>query len=131
MMDFREQYIGVWKENVLACGSYARSRLAPIKLAKRGFHGETISQSGKDVMVSESRKFILCLSDSALYFIVDDDLSPKKSTGGKRPFPSRVPSNSVSDKSEMQAFVFRPLPSTLPQLCLHHRHLLMATGPML
>ncbi|KAL7546571.1 hypothetical protein ACHAWF_009903 [Thalassiosira exigua] len=95
MMDFRERYIGVWKENVLACGSYARSRLAPVKLARRGFHGETISHSGKEVMVSESRKFIVCLSDSALYFIDDDDLSPKTSTGGRRPFPSRVPANST------------------------------------
>ncbi|KAL7543433.1 hypothetical protein ACHAXR_012709 [Thalassiosira sp. AJA248-18] len=95
--DFREKYIGVWKLGVLACGSYARSRLPPVKLAKRGFHGDIIAHAGKDIMISESRKFILCLSDSALYFIVDDDISPQKSTEGKRTFPSRVPPNSVSE----------------------------------
>ena len=96
--DLRERYIGVWKENVLACGSYARSRLPPIKLAKRGFHGDIITHAGNDVLISESRKFIICLSDSAVYFIVNDDISTQKptSTGGKRTFPSRIPPNSVS-----------------------------------
>ena len=94
--DFHERFIGVWKEDVLACGSYARSRLSNKSVPKRGFHGETVTHAGKDTMISESRKFILCLSDSALYFIIDDEISPQKSTGGKRTFPSRVPPNSVS-----------------------------------
>mmetsp|Transcript_27547 Transcript_27547/g.59218 ORF Transcript_27547/g.59218 Transcript_27547/m.59218 type:complete len:1496 (+) Transcript_27547:194-4681(+) len=93
--DFYERYIGVWKQDVLACGSYAQSRLAPIRRRKRGFHGDTITKMGKDIMISESRKFIICLSDSALYFIIDDETSPDKSTGGERSFPSRVPANST------------------------------------
>mmetsp|Transcript_1351 Transcript_1351/g.2442 ORF Transcript_1351/g.2442 Transcript_1351/m.2442 type:complete len:751 (+) Transcript_1351:138-2390(+) len=93
--DFHERFIGVWKEDVLACGSYARSRLSNKSVPKRGFHGETVTHAGKDTMISESRKFILCLSDSALYFIIDDEISPQKSTGGKRTFPSRVPPNST------------------------------------
>ncbi len=96
MIDFSERYIGVWKEDVLACGSYARMRLPPLKLPKRGFHGDAVSRGGKEVTVSDCRKFILCLSDCALYFILDDTLakSHKKQTnevGGRRPFPSRIP----------------------------------------
>ena len=97
-IDSSEKYVGVWKENVLACGSYARSRLAPVKLAKRGFHGDIETVSGKDDMMSESRKFILCLSDAALYFIIDDDHAPQKSaTDGKRTFPSQMAPNATFD----------------------------------
>ena len=96
-MDFLERYIGVWTEDVLACGSYARLRLSPIQLPKRGFHGDTVSRGGKDVIVSESRKFTICLSDSALYFILDENISPagnktnQNAAGGNRSFPSRIP----------------------------------------
>ena len=62
----RERYIGVWKLDVMAMGPYAQARLSPIKVPKRGFHGGSVTHAGKDVMVSESRKFILCLSYSAL-----------------------------------------------------------------
>jgi hypothetical protein len=95
-MNTHERYIGVWKESVLACGSYARSRLAPMLVPKRGFHGDTVTDAGRNVIISESRKFILCLSDSALYFIIDDDISSQKSTGRKRTFPTRIPPDSVS-----------------------------------
>ena len=95
-IDFRERYVGVCKEYVLACGPYARTRLSPIKTPKRTFHGDTVIRAGKDVMISESRKFILCLSESALYFIIDDDITSQKPTGSKRSFPSRIPPNAVS-----------------------------------
>ena len=94
--DIHERYVGVWKENILACGPHARLRLAPVLVPKRGFHGDTMTDAGRDVMMSESRKIILCLSDSTLYLIVDDEFSSQKSTRGKRPFPSRIPPNSVS-----------------------------------
>eukprot|EP00581_Thalassiosira_minuscula_P014765 CAMPEP_0183721460 /NCGR_PEP_ID=MMETSP0737-20130205/13729_1 /TAXON_ID=385413 /ORGANISM="Thalassiosira miniscula, Strain CCMP1093" /LENGTH=1599 /DNA_ID=CAMNT_0025951471 /DNA_START=195 /DNA_END=4994 /DNA_ORIENTATION=+ len=93
--DFHERYIGIWRENLLACGGPAISRLPPLKIPKRGFHGETVTIGSKDVMASESRKFILCLSDSALYFIIDDEISPQNSIGGERKFPSRIPPNST------------------------------------
>lgn len=91
--DVSERYVGVWKEDVLACGTFARSRVQPISMLKRGFHGENIVRSGKDVLVSESRKILVCLTDSALYLIVDDDVAPKqkKSESVKRAFPSRIP----------------------------------------
>eukprot|EP00804_Cyclotella_cryptica_P002593 CCRYP_010415-RA/>CCRYP_010415-RA protein AED:0.13 eAED:0.13 QI:2446/1/1/1/1/1/2/508/796 len=95
--DLIERYIGVWKEDVLACGSFARSRLSPIKMPKRGFHGENITQSGKDLFVSESRKVIVCLSSSAIYFVVDDDVSQTQNstTKVKRAFPSKIPSSAT------------------------------------
>jgi hypothetical protein len=95
-MHFRERYIGVCKEYVLACGSYAHLRLSPIRTPKRTFHGDTVIRAGKNVMISESRKYILCLSESALYFIIDDDITTKRSAGSKRSFPSRIPPNAVS-----------------------------------
>lgn len=92
-----ERYIGVWREDVLACGSFARSRLQPIKMHKRGFHGEVLSNAGKDILVSESRKIVVCLSNMAFYLIADDDVTPqqKTSTCTKRPFPSRIPSGAT------------------------------------
>jgi len=97
-LDFSERYVGVWKEDVLACGPYARTRLSPIQMTKRGFHGDPTMRNTKDVMVSEGRKFILCLSDVALYFIVDDEVS-QKPAGSTRTFPSRIPPNSVSEEA--------------------------------
>jgi len=94
-LDFSERYVGVWKQDVLACGPYARTRLSPIQMIKRGFHGDPIMRGAKDVMVSEGRQFILCLSDVALYFIIDDEVS-QKPAGSARTFPSRIPPNSVS-----------------------------------
>jgi hypothetical protein len=94
--DFRERFIGIWKVDVLACGSFARSRLPPMKVPRNGFHGDTIIRAGKVEMMSESRKFILCLSESAVYFIIDDEMSPQKLLGPKRSFPSRIPPTSVS-----------------------------------
>lgn len=95
-MHLRERYIGVCKESVLACGSYARSRLSPKRIPKRTFHGDAVIRAGKDVMISESREYILCLSESALYFIIDDDIRTRKTTESKRSFPSRIPPNAVS-----------------------------------
>jgi len=94
-LDFSERYVGVWKQDILACGPYARTRLSPIQMTKRGFHGDPIMRGAKDVMVSEGRQFILCLSDVALYFIIDDEVS-QKPAGSARTFPSRIPPNSVS-----------------------------------
>ncbi len=95
-LDFRERFVGIWKVDVLACGSFARSRLPPMKVPRNGFHGDTIIRAGKVEMMSESRKFILCLSESAIYFIIDDEMSPQKLLGPKRSFPSRIPPTSVS-----------------------------------
>lgn len=88
-----ERYIGVWREDVIACGAFACSRVQPINIPRRGFHGEIITQSGKDAHVSESRKIVACLSDSALYLVVDDDVVPKQKLvqHTKRAFPSRIP----------------------------------------
>ena len=87
--DTCERYLGVWSDGVLACGSYARKRLAPVGIRKRGFHGDYSMRGDKEVLVSESRRYILCLSDAALYFIVDDEISTRKNTS-KRTFPSRI-----------------------------------------
>ena len=95
---FRERFIGTWKVDVLACGSFARSRLPPVTLPRLGFHGDTIvARAGKEEMANESRKFILCLSESAIYFIINDDKSPQKHSRTKRrSFPSRISPTSVS-----------------------------------
>ncbi|KAL7521870.1 hypothetical protein ACHAWX_006562 [Stephanocyclus meneghinianus] len=95
--DLIERYIGVWRENILACGSYARARLNPIKMLKRSFHGDNVTKSGKDVFVSKSRKVVVCLSSSAIYFIVDDDvtLNQNTPTNVKRAFPSKIPSGAT------------------------------------
>jgi hypothetical protein len=87
----------VWKEDVIACGSFARSRLQQTNSQKRGFHGEIVTMAGKDAFVSESRKIIVCLSDSALYLIVDDDITakPRKTNNVKRPFPSKIPTDAT------------------------------------
>eukprot|EP00956_Cyclotella_meneghiniana_P016253 scaffold25569_cov57-Cyclotella_meneghiniana.AAC.3 len=88
-----ERYIGVWREDVIACGAFACSRVQPVNMPRRGFHGEILTQSGKNVHVSESRKIVICLSDSALYLVVDDDVIPKQKLiqHTKRAFPSRIP----------------------------------------
>lgn len=130
-MDFRERYLGVCKEYVLACGSYARTRLSPIKTPKRTFHGDKVIRAGKDVMISDSRKFILCLSESALYFIIDDGITPQKPTGSKRSFPSRIPPNAVSlaeFRSKFDCALHLPL---LSGSILNRRHSGMPTGHML
>ena len=95
--DLSERYIGVWKEDLLACGSFARSRVHPIQMQRRGFHGEDIIRLGSAALVSESRKIIVCLSDSALYLVVDDDvpLAQKHSAGAKRDFPTRIPKDAT------------------------------------
>ena len=95
--DLSERYIGVWKEDLLACGSFARSRVKPMQMQKRGFHGEDIIQSGKGALVSGSRKIVVCLSDSALYLIVDDEVASTQnhSAGAKRDFPSRIPQDAT------------------------------------
>jgi len=95
-IDFSERFVGIWNVDVLACGTFARSRLPPMKVPKKGFHGDTITRAGKEEMISESRKFILCLSEAAIYFIIDDDVSHPKPTGPKRTFPTRIPPKSVS-----------------------------------
>lgn len=104
--DICERYLGVWREGVLACGSYARKRMSPARLRKRGFHGETTIRRGKEVAVSESRRYILCLSDMALYFIVDDELSNRNNTR-KRTFPSRMPPNSTFGDAQWPHAVVR------------------------
>lgn len=104
--DICERYLGVWREGVLACGPYARKRMAPARLRKRGFHGETTIRRGKEVAVSESRRYILCLSDMALYFIVDDEFSTRKNTS-KRTFPSRMPQNSTFGDAQWPHAVVR------------------------
>eukprot|EP00985_Skeletonema_marinoi_P024768 scaffold17539_cov182-Skeletonema_marinoi.AAC.3 len=104
--DISERYLGVWREGVLACGPYARKRLAPVRLQKRGFHGDTIMRGGKEVAVSESRRYILCLSDTALYFIVDDEFSTRKNTS-KRTFPSRISPNATFGDAQWPHAVVR------------------------
>ena len=101
-----ERYLGVWREGVLACGSYARKRLAPIQLRKRGFHGDIITRGGKDVVVSESRRYILCLSDKAVYFIIDDEFSTRKNSS-KRAFPSRISTTATFGDAEWPHAVMR------------------------
>ena len=97
VIDLQERYVGVCKEHVLACGTHARARMSPVQIPKRTFHGDTVTRAGKVVMISESRNFILCLSETALYFITDDNISTsQKSNRSKRPFPTRIPSNAVS-----------------------------------
>ena len=130
-MDFRERYLGVCKEYVLACGSYARARLSPTKASKRTFHGDTVMRAGKDVMISDSRKFILCLSESALYFIIDDGITSQKPTGSKRSFPSRIPPNAVSLAEFTSKFVCALLVPLLSGSFLNRRHSGMPTGHML
>ena len=101
-----ERYLGVWREGVLACGPYARKRLAPVQLPKRGFHGDILLRGGKDIFVTESRKYILCLSDTALYFIVDDELSTQKNNK-KRLFPSRIAPNATFGDAQWPHAVVR------------------------
>jgi hypothetical protein len=104
--DVCERYLGVWREGVLACGSYARKRLVPVQLRKRGFHGDIIMRGGKEEVVSDSRRYILCLSDNALYFIVDDEFSPRRDNS-KRTFPSRISPNATFGDAQWPHAVMR------------------------
>ncbi|KAL7497903.1 hypothetical protein ACHAWT_007083 [Skeletonema menzelii] len=104
--DISERYLGVWREGVLACGPYARKRLTPFRLRKRGFHGDTTIRGGKEVFVSESRRYILCLSNMSLYFIVDDDFSTSKNLN-KRTFPSKMSPNATFGDAQWPHAVVR------------------------
>lgn len=88
-----EKMEAVWREEVLACGVAATSRLMPDRSILRGFHGDTIRGRGGDVYMSESRKVLLCLSDAAVYII--PDLAPIAHTNEgeelERRFPSPMP----------------------------------------
>ena len=69
----REQFVRVWRENVVACGKPALRRLPPNRIAHFGFHGDLSWQDGKVRTVSECRQVILCLSNTSFYVILDND----------------------------------------------------------
>lgn len=101
-VDLGEQFVGALRMGVIPCGTYARGRLNPARKPRRGFHGDRVaSKGGKDVLFSEARELILCLSDDALYFIVDDDNGATPNGAGgdgdasMRDFPSRIPPGSL------------------------------------
>ena len=113
-LDLGEQFVGALRMGVIPCGAYARGRLSPARVPRRGFHGDRVaSRGGKDVLVSEARELILCLSDGALYFIVDDDngAAPDGADGATaRRFPSRIPpGSSFGDAAWPHALTRHPL----------------------
>ena len=69
----REQLVRVWKEDVVACGKPSLRRLSPNRTAHFGFHGDLSWVDGKVKTVSECRQVIICLSDTCLYVISDND----------------------------------------------------------
>lgn len=69
----RERFVKVWREDVVACGKPALRRLPPNRTAHFGFHGELSWLEGKVKTVSECRGVIICLSNTSLYIISDND----------------------------------------------------------
>lgn len=69
----REQFVRVWKEDMVACGKPSLRRLHPNRTAHFGFHGDLSWLDGKVKTVSECRQAILCLSDTCFYVVLDND----------------------------------------------------------
>jgi hypothetical protein len=95
-LDSREEFRRVWREKVVACGKLGLRRLTPIRSARYGFHGEMLWSSSntshlKPDTLCECRKVIMCLSDSALYIILDHDAVAAKAKDQKRKFPLPIP----------------------------------------
>ena len=89
-----EKFIDVWTDEIMACGLAATSRLPPVSESLRGFHGEVIRNRGVDELSSESQEILLCLSDTALYFIPDFVVVEAKNNNERR-FPCSLPRNAT------------------------------------
>ena len=86
-----EKFIDIWTDEIMACGLAATSRLPPVSESLRGFHGEVIRNRGVDELSSESQDILLCLTNSALYFI--PDFADYKKNKDERRFPCPLPLN--------------------------------------
>ena len=90
-----EKLVDVWRDDVIACGVPSSSRLSPRHSLQRGFHGELVLVDGAEARVTESQQLLLCLSDVALYFLLDTGGTKAKSIdnieGEERQFPSPIP----------------------------------------
>ena len=87
-----EKFIDIWTDEIMACGLAATSRLPPVSESLRGFHGEVIRNRGVDELSSESQDILLCLTNSALYFI--PDFADYKNKDERR-FPCPLPLNAT------------------------------------
>ena len=96
-LSLRETFKKVWQEELVACGKSAARRVAPHKKLRRGFHGEPLFLDGSIQFVSESRKIIMCTSDTAIYLIPDyDPVSIKRiQENSSRKFPAPVPQEAL------------------------------------
>ena len=110
-----EEFRRVWKEKVVACGKPALRRLTPNRGARYGFHGELLWSAAstshiKPETVAECRETILCLSNAALYFILDNDAVSDKARENKRKFPLPIrPEASFEDAVWPHALARHPL----------------------
>ena len=113
-----ERFIRFWYDKVLPCGVAATSRIETVLTKLRGFHGDNLMSGGLPMMVSESQPLIICLSDSAIYFITVKYKQKRKA------FPSPSDSKSVVTMEESSEVTFltrvtkhgedRTYPSPLP-----------------
>jgi len=89
----KEKLVDVWKEDVLACGVPAMSRLPSNQIPQRGFHGELVVLPGEEAHLTESKRRVLCLSSEALYIIPDVQATDeiKGTETQERRFPAPIP----------------------------------------
>ena len=91
----REWFVRVWEEEVIPCGSRSTKRLLPNRLTRLGFHGDALYQNAAPDPHSASRKVVLCISSSALYFIVGNDKVTARAQEKKKKFPVPISKDAV------------------------------------
>jgi len=69
-MTVSEKFVALWEEEVIPCGKAARSLIACPRAPRRGFHGE-VAQGEENASI-DPQKLLLVISDSAVYFCVND-----------------------------------------------------------
>jgi hypothetical protein len=87
LLAHRERLVRVWREDVIACGKPAARRLFPNRHTRLGFHGDILWSNNKIDVVTEIRTAILCLSNAALYIIMDHDAVADKLQEHTKKFP--------------------------------------------
>jgi len=104
-MQPREEFRRVWTESVVACGKPALRRLTPNRGPRYGFHGELLWSAAstsriRPEAVAECRKAIMCLSNNALYLILDNDAVAAKYNDKKLKFPLPIPQDATFEDAK-------------------------------
>ena len=66
-----EKFLALWKEEIIPCGLESRRKMGENKCPFRAFHGEIVK--GAESSSRGATRCILCASDRAIYFIIDDE----------------------------------------------------------